>query len=579
MLHGSQSSKNTKCPLPFTKIALAGGSTRGYGYVGIVEELERIGLLKQIDFVYGTSVGAIVSLIIATGWPFDKIKEMYEKIDAKKWTYSLTEDDDSIDFEIVPENYPSVLSKAWNLFTQLGLHNGNAYIKFFRAILKERTVCPSCKGGDDQITCRVKEVDATGTLVCLFKDGLKDCTFSQWEKFKIAYPEEGTRYLGVDVCLANTDCPDNLEFSHKSEDEFCRHTSIADAVRASMAMQGFFTPKVIQGHTFNDGGLLKNFPITRLILDKKSFDPTVMGVYLADEKEIRLIEKKSNIYPHDIADTREKGKISSLANLFSATMTTAASPQRQQHIDSPYVVSTIHLDTLGIGMLNMELTKEEREALRLSGQYAVVRWLAMHHEALAIQHYGDKLIANIKANHYTPSLMKFLEAIELRIDIEGLDDDFISGWKPLGGLLKIIHGEHHHQLDNPKPPPLFATELPFAHKTYTPKLNAATPSVQDIFIKFVASLDNTFGCFQNNIDFKNFNDPVQFMLNQKIYERGYIQNRFLQSLPANLNLTPVEKDNLFKQLNDFLVGIYTDNRTVNTPREASAQNQSGCNLM
>ena len=567
-----------KCDLPYTKVGHAGGSTRGYAYIGVYEELFHLGVFEQLEYVYGTSAGAIVSLIIATGWPFDKIESLYKKIDAKKWTCALGSDDQSIEFELISPDSPSIWTQLINLFQNLGMHNGHAYTKFFRAIVKERTKCPNCHPTDNQAKtpCKVTKT-IHGKTECYFKDGLKDCTFAEWNLYKNQFPEQGLKDLGMDLGEMNKQTGGrNTEFSSRSSAKDILNTPISIAVRGSMAMHNFFQPVVINGRIYCDGGVLKNFPISRLIEEehshitikdkngktKKCFgDPNVLGIYLSSEAEIRLIETESGVYTeHDMDDIDKDGKIDSAWDLFSATFAASFSSQRQQHIDRPfYVANTIHVDTLGIDMLEMDLSTKQQEALRLSGKYAVARWLAMHHEVLAIKHYGEKLIANIKAQHFPPSVEKFMQSLTLSFDeLEDGALEAVKGWSMIGEIMNCIRNPKMNQhIEYPEPPAPFRKELPFANKTYTPKLNQLQKNQRQLIIEFVQSLDRT-GIYKPD---KTFVDPVVLTLNGELYNRPTLQLQFVNWLQQKgvsyENLHP-----LLHNFSDFLQSIYTQSPSI-----------------
>lgn len=62
-------------------IALSGGSARGFAHLGMLRVLEREGL--QPDLIVGTSVGAIVGAMIASGMKVGQIEAMADQLD---WT-------------------------------------------------------------------------------------------------------------------------------------------------------------------------------------------------------------------------------------------------------------------------------------------------------------------------------------------------------------------------------------------------------------------------------------------------------------------------------------------------------------
>lgn len=59
-------------------VALGGGSARGYAHLGALASLERHGLVP--DLIVGTSFGAVVGALYATGRPIEELKEEAESM-------------------------------------------------------------------------------------------------------------------------------------------------------------------------------------------------------------------------------------------------------------------------------------------------------------------------------------------------------------------------------------------------------------------------------------------------------------------------------------------------------------------
>ncbi|MCK7556379.1 patatin-like phospholipase family protein [Chitinophaga sedimenti] len=66
---------------PRIGVALSGGGAKGLAHIGILEAIDSAGL--KIDYIAGTSMGAIVGSLYAIGYPADSIEAMARKID---WT-------------------------------------------------------------------------------------------------------------------------------------------------------------------------------------------------------------------------------------------------------------------------------------------------------------------------------------------------------------------------------------------------------------------------------------------------------------------------------------------------------------
>jgi predicted acylesterase/phospholipase RssA len=626
------------------KLCLAGGSTRGFAYVGLVEELQFLGLLGPIHTIAGTSVGAIVGLLVSTGWTFEKICEIYSIINPKDWSHKEHSLDTKLpdlselkDFEVILNDAgetPSLFKLMSNMFNHYGLHTGNAYLLFFKAIVEHATKCPSCLNPEIHGDCKVKDEDGK----CLFgKDGYAGCTYTQWHLLKEAYPHLGLKDLCTDAAEMFEEDSENWEFSYKSPNESLRHVPIADGTRASIAMHTYFTPQRINGAYYSDGGVQYNCPINRIVESNKAFDPSCLAVWLASEKEIRLMETRAGTYNHFNGD---RTRIQSAPQLFKATFGAINSTQRSSHIQSPYAKNhTIYVDTLGIGMLNMELTIEEKRSLKISGQYAVIRWLAINPDTreFAKQKYGEKLIQLIMNLNFTPSVEEFMQQMVLDFKIEYTSDEknnfneckdlndeqstkeMLNGWVPILGFMDIIRKTHKEKTDtdikttNPeKHKPEQTTKildpdalkdisakmatlevevnpggkklpcelkLPSAMKSYLPLFSNLNDNLQRVFFKFLSDLSKLEAKFSIDtlkticpISEKAPTDPVILSLNGKSYNRPNIR-RFFHS---NCGITDYNK--ALELIDSFLVG-FNPNPLKRISATESKSTSSYCSIM
>lgn len=62
-------------------LALGGGGSRGSYQIGVLKALEEVGLLKQIHHISGSSIGAINTMLVMAKMPFERMVEIWEKID------------------------------------------------------------------------------------------------------------------------------------------------------------------------------------------------------------------------------------------------------------------------------------------------------------------------------------------------------------------------------------------------------------------------------------------------------------------------------------------------------------------
>jgi len=62
---------------PKIGLVLSGGGAKGFAHIGVIKELEKAGV--QIDYVGGTSMGAIIGGMYAIGYTADQIEYLGEK--------------------------------------------------------------------------------------------------------------------------------------------------------------------------------------------------------------------------------------------------------------------------------------------------------------------------------------------------------------------------------------------------------------------------------------------------------------------------------------------------------------------
>ena len=241
-------------------LVLSGGGAKGLAHIGALKVIEEAGI--QIDYIGGSSMGAIVGALYAAGYSatqldsifqginFNKLiqddvprsaKTFYEKEETEKYAITLPFDDFKISF-------PSGLSKGqniYNLVTRLTTHLGN--IRDFR-------------------------------------------------KMPIPF-----------FCIAS-----NIE---TGEQVILESGSLAKAVSASGAIPSVFSPVNIDGKLLTDGGVVNNYPVSEL---RDRGANIIIGVdvqdSLADRKQLRsafdILTQISNF--RTISHMREKIKLTDL---------------------------------------------------------------------------------------------------------------------------------------------------------------------------------------------------------------------------------------------------------------------------
>lgn len=194
-----------KAAQPRVGLVLSGGGARGAAHVGILRVLEELHV--PVDFITGTSMGAVIGGLYAMGVSLDEIERMSTSVDWEEiFTDELPRRHET--YRSKPEEYrflfEAELDQEANIKLPLGLISGKRLDLLLRAM----------------------------TL------GAPD----NFDAFPIPY-----RAVAADIATGEAVVISKGELSK--------------AIRASMAIPGVFSPVEIDGRLLVDGGVAKNLPI------------------------------------------------------------------------------------------------------------------------------------------------------------------------------------------------------------------------------------------------------------------------------------------------------------------------------
>lgn len=191
---------------PRIGLALSGGGARGCAHVGVLEVLEEMRI--PVDYVAGTSMGAIVGGLYASGRSADEIEQILS----------------TIDWQTISEDEQPRRDRAFR------------------------------RKEDDQRYLMNLEIGLHGFVV---PRGLRNGQRFTFELQQLTWPVVGTRdfsRLPVPFKAVAVD----LE---TGERVLLDHGSLPLAMRASMSIPGVFTPVELDGRLLVDGGIVANLPI------------------------------------------------------------------------------------------------------------------------------------------------------------------------------------------------------------------------------------------------------------------------------------------------------------------------------
>ena len=305
-----------------TDLVLEGGGVKGAGLAGAVHRLAQDYTFHRVA---GTSAGAIVAAFVAAGLQ-DRLDEL-----------TVTTDLAGFLDEGRASRLLGRLGNALDLVFHEGIYRGQALRDWIGQTLASEGVHTF---GDLRLpgTTRRTPTELRYRLVVIVSD------ISRGRMLRL--PWDAETLLGVD--------PDRL--------------CVADAVRASASIPGFFRPwhlpvdaALAHGHAelvLTDGGMLSNFPVD--LFDDEADHPT-FGVKLSARQ------------PLGEQPWFETGDPLHLGKALVETMTNA---HDQRYVDQESVASrTVFVDTTGVKATDFTISPETKMGLFDSGLRAAGRFL------------------------------------------------------------------------------------------------------------------------------------------------------------------------------------------------------------
>lgn len=194
---------------PKIGLALSGGGARGGAHIGVLKKLEELSV--PIDYIAGTSMGAIVGALYASGYSPAEIETLMEETD---WGTALTD----------------------------------------RPKRRDRTM-------------RKKDLDRQ--LLIPYRVGFNKGSF-QFPMGAVEGQHLDQMFHRLLLHVAQVEDFDNLRVPFRAvatdletgEEVVIGHGSLPDAIRASMSVPPFFAPVQVDGHLLVDGGMANNLPVS-----------------------------------------------------------------------------------------------------------------------------------------------------------------------------------------------------------------------------------------------------------------------------------------------------------------------------
>lgn len=189
-------------------LVLSGGGARGFAHVAVLEALEANRV--PVDYIAGTSMGAVVGALYASGLSADAVRQ---KLLAVDWNATLQ--------DVTDRDERSFRNKSFEGRNFLGLDLGV---------------------GPDGLKLPLAALRGQKLALALNELTLETATVNQFDQLPIPF-----RAMATDLATG-----DPVALSEGS---------LATALRASMAVPVVFSPVELDGRLYVDGGVANNLPI------------------------------------------------------------------------------------------------------------------------------------------------------------------------------------------------------------------------------------------------------------------------------------------------------------------------------
>lgn len=220
-------------------LVLSGGGAKGMAHIGVIRVLEENNI--PIDYISGTSIGAIVGALYASGFTTDEMEELFKSDDFYFWSTGKIQKEYRYFFK-QPEEDP-----AW------------IDLRFAKREERLKVLPPTNFVPEEQMDFAFMELLASTNAACNYN----------FDSLMVPF-----------FCVA-TDI-------NNSVPAVLRKGDLGAAVRASMTVPLYFKPIEIEGILMFDGGILNNFPHDIM---KDLFKPDIIiGHKVADNVKIAMAD-------------------------------------------------------------------------------------------------------------------------------------------------------------------------------------------------------------------------------------------------------------------------------------------------
>lgn len=250
---------------PKVGVVLCGGGAKGAAHVGVLKVLEENGI--PIDYIAGTSMGAIVGGLYAIGYSAADLDSLIMHED---WTITMS--------DRLPQRNVTYESKRFSEKYILEIPFGKRRPRIRMTQPEGELVGPPPHNTHDHSERTQPQSSLPSTILGNIPMALigGQNIYNLFTKLSVGY-QDSLDFNNMPIpfaCVA-------VDLLSKKEIVF-RSGNFVDAIRASMAIPGVFAPVQMDGMVLVDGGVTNTFPVD---VAKAMGADIVIGVWLDDKKE------------------------------------------------------------------------------------------------------------------------------------------------------------------------------------------------------------------------------------------------------------------------------------------------------
>ena len=204
-------------------LVLSGGGAKGLAHIGVIRALEQNNI--PIDYITGTSIGAIIGGLYSVGYTPDEMEKLFASKEFEIWSKGLIE-----------ENYMYFFKKAEDNASWISLKISNDSTT--------RAYLPTNYVPNHQMDFAFMQLWAGGSAAANYN----------FDSLMIPF-----RCVAADV--------------YKKEQIIFRNGDLSTAIRTSMTLPFIYKPVEVDNRLLFDGGIYNNFPVDIM---EKDFHPDII---------------------------------------------------------------------------------------------------------------------------------------------------------------------------------------------------------------------------------------------------------------------------------------------------------------